>query len=296
MALLPKIVQVAIQATSACDYALLRQAVDRAVDRDTLASASHDHQDFHTILRSVNLKHLDVLIDGLMLEIGQKIQIGAPQVEYRETFARSVVIDYSHRKQLGIAGQFARVMLKIEPGGPGQGVNFINSSPAASIPLKYASSIEKGIREAAATGSLIGFPMVDFTATLIDGAYHDTDSSAQAFELAARAAMRDAAEKAGINLFEPVMKIAVITAGRWLDEIKSELKRRRATIEQTRHGVEGLVIATAPMAEIFSFEKYLTTLAGGAAAAAMIWDHYAQVPPEIFDPDDTFPSAAALRA
>jgi elongation factor G len=290
------VLEIAIEPTAFVDEALLRLEVDRILAVDPLAVVTFDDESDQLIIHMRDERYLDFLSETLRRKFADSIKIGAPQVAYREYLTKPVDIDYTHKKQSGGSGQFARVKFKVTPGERGAGINFNDNVKGGNIPKEYIPSVEKGMRETAASGSLVGFPIIDFDVELYDGAYHDADSSALAFEIAGRAAMREAAQKSDIKLLEPIMKVAVITRERWLAPIRSNLIGRHATITEELNNGGCVVIATAPMVTLFGLEKDLQDLSDGDAAVAMLWECYAPVPPHLIGPDDTFPSAAALRA
>ena len=292
----PFIVEIAIEPKSQAGRATLKLALRRLLGGDALLSATEDEECGQTVIRGTDESHLRGAVDQLRRDVGELFDVGAPQVAYRESLARKVDVDYTHKKQSGGSGQFGRIKLTVEPGKPGQGVIFVDEVYGSNIPREYIPSVEKGVRQIANTGSLIGFPIVDFTATLTDGAYHDVDSSALAFEIAGRGAMREAAQKAGIKLLEPIMKIAVLAPPRCLSAIITDLATRWAEIQVRSEDSTCAVIAAAPMARLFGYEASLATMSQGEARMVMLLDHYAEVPPSVIGPDDTFPAAAALRA
>jgi elongation factor G len=293
----PKIVEIAIQPKPFVDRARLSTVVDRIVEADPLVVVNYDDESDQIIVRTTDPQHFDVLLENLREGLGDSVTISAPRVAYREALAKEVEIDYTHKKQSGGSGQFGRVKVRLVPGERGQGIAFHDEIKGGNIPREYIPSVEKGMRETAETGSLIGFPIIDFDIHLTDGAYHDVDSSALAFEIAGRGAMREAAQKAGIKLLEPIMKVEVVTPEEFMGDVIGDLNLRRGQIQGTdSRGNAQIVEAMVPMATLFGCEKHLKLLTNGEAAVAMLWEGYAPVPPDFFDPDDTFPSAAALRA
>ena len=292
----PFVIEIAVEPRSRKDRAALSGALHRLLERNPSLEATEDEECGQTVLRAGDECQLSAAIDQLQLDTGRPINVGAPQVAYRESLAKKIDVDYTHKKQSGGSGQFGRIKFTVEPGERGQGVVFKDEVKGGNLPKEYISSVEKGIREIAATGSLLGFPIIDFTATLYDGAYHDVDSSALAFELTGRAGMREAAQKAGIKLLEPIMRVVVLTPDRWLDDVVAGLSARRAEVQTPSEGRIRVVIALAPMAQLFGYDAALAFTSQGEARSAMILDHYGEVPPSAVFPDDTFPAAAALRA
>ncbi len=219
------------------------------------------------------------------------------QVGYREGLGRPVELTYTHKVQLGGSGQFAEIKVKLQPGEPGQGIVFVSSVQSGNLPQEYIPAVEKGMREtAAATGSLFGFPIIDFSIELLDGKYHDLDSSALAFEIAGRGAMRDGAQKSGTKLLEPVMKVEVVTPEEFMGDVIGDLNSRRGQIQGTdRRGDSQVVEAMVPLATLFDFDDDLHSLSRGRAEYTMQFSHYQEVPYG-GGPPDTEPSVAALRA
>ena len=231
-------------------------------------------------------------------EFNVEANVGAPQVAYRESLAKPAETDYTHKKHTGPSYQFGRVKVRVVPGERGSGVQFFDEIKGGNIPREYIPSVEKGTRETAEMGSLIGFPIIDFEIHLTDGAYHDIDSSALAFEIAGRGAMREAAQKSGIKLLEPIMKVEVVTPEEYLGDVIGVLSiNRRAELQGTNsQGSAQVVTAIAPMAQLFGLERELKSLSEGEAVVDIAWDRYELVELSGTDPDDTYPAAAALRA
>jgi elongation factor G len=217
-------------------------------------------------------------------EFKVEANVGAPQVAYREYLGKPVDLDYTHKKQSGGSGQFGRVKVKVTPGERGSGVQFIDSIKGGNIPKEYIPSVEKGMRETAMTGSLIGFPIIDFTIELVDGAYHDVDSSALAFEIAGRGAMREVAQKAGIKLLEPIMKVEVVTPEDFIGDVIGDLNSRRGQIQGTdSRGNAQVVEAQVPLANMFGYVNQLRSFTQGRAQYSMQFSHYDEVPQNVAD-------------
>jgi elongation factor G len=249
-----------------------------------------------TVVRGLSEEHLAGLVDRIGTEFGIAVNVGAPQVAYRETPGRKSEIDYTHKKQFGGSGQFARVKLVFELGEPGSGYRFESKIVGGSVPKEYIPSVEKGLEASREMGVLAGFPVIDFTATLIDGAYHDVDSSASAFEIAARAAFKEGLAKAQCKLLEPIMKVEVVTPEADLGEVIGDLNTRRGQIQ----GMEGrgsarVINAIVPLANMFGYVNTLRSITHGRAAYTMTLDHYAPVPLRP-DDDDPFAPAVGMRA
>jgi elongation factor G len=226
--------------------------------------------------------HLEILVDRMKREFKVEANVGAPQVAYREYLAKKVDIDYTHKKQSGGSGQFGRVKFTVEPGERGSGIIFSDEIKGGNIPKEYIPSVEKGMRETAESGSLIGFPIIDFEIKLYDGAYHDVDSSALAFEICARAAMREAAQKAGIKLLEPIMKVEVVTPEDFMGDVIGDMNSRRGQIQGTdSRGNAQVVEAMVPLANMFGYVNQLRSFTQGRAQYTMQFSHYDEVPANV---------------
>jgi elongation factor G len=205
-------------------------------------------------------------------------------VAYRETITKSTEIDYTHKKQTGGTGQFARVKFIVEPGEENSGLVFESKIVGGAVPKEYLPGVEKGLNSVMTSGTIIGFPMVDVKVTLIDGAYHEVDSSAIAFEIAARAALREAIQKAGPVLLEPIMKVEVVTPEEYLGGIIGDLNSRRGQIAGTStRGNAQVVNAMVPLANMFGYVNNLRSMSQGRAAYTMLFDHYSEVPRNVAD-------------
>ena len=223
--------------------------------------------------------HLDIIVDRMKREFKVEANIGAPQVAYRETITRQAEVDYTHKKQTGGTGQFARIKLVIEPNEPGAGYSFTSTIVGGSVPKEYIPGVTKGIESVMSSGPLAGFPMVDIKATLIDGAYHDVDSSVLAFEIAGRAGFREGIQKAAPKLLEPIMKVEVVTPEDYMGDVIGDLNSRRGQITGTENrGVVTVVNAMVPLANMFGYVNNLRSMSQGRAQYSMVFDHYEQVP------------------
>jgi elongation factor G len=293
----PEVIEVAVKPKTRADQAKMSQVLSRLAAGDPTFGIATDHEFGQIIIKGMSEAQLNVLVERVSRELEVEPDVGAPQVSYREYLAKPVEIDHTYKKQLGDAGQFGRVKVQVAPGELGSGVQFFDETQGGNIPREYIPSVEKGMRETAETGSLIGFPIIDFEIRLVDGAYHDVDSSALAFENTGRGAMREAAQRAGIKLLEPIMKLEVVTPEDYVGDVIGDLNSRRALLLSTASNGDVLVIvATAPMATLFGIERHLKALTSGEATVSMVWERYEFVPGNDTDPDDTFPEAAALRA
>jgi elongation factor G len=234
-------------------------------------------------MRGMGELHLDILVDRLKREFKVEANIGAPQVAYRETITKEVEIDYTHKKQSGGSGQFARVKIKFSPLAEG-GYEFASSIVGGSVPREYIPGVEKGLMQAKDTGVIAGFPVIDFGAELIDGASHDVDSSVLAFEIAARAAFREAMEKAAPRLLEPVMKVEVVTPEEYVGDIIGDLNSRRGQVGgMDQRGNARAIDAMVPLANMFGYINTLRSMSQGRAQYTMQFDHYEQVPQAVAD-------------
>ncbi len=226
--------------------------------------------------------HLDILVDRLKREFKVEANIGAPQVAYRETVSHEAEIDYTHKKQSGGSGQFARVKMVIQPTEPGEGYSFESKIVGGAIPKEYIPGVEKGINSVMDSGPLAGFPVIDFKVQLIDGAFHDVDSSVLAFEIAGRAAMREGMRKAGAKMLEPIMKVEVVTPEEFTGGVIGDLTSRRGQVQgQEVRGNANVVNAFVPLANMFKYVDTLRSMSQGRAQFTMQFDHYEPVPQAI---------------
>ena len=220
-----------------------------------------------------------IIVDRLRREFKVDANVGAPQVAYRETISKQAKVDYTHKKQTGGSGQFARVKLVLEPQTPGDGYEFESKVVGGNVPKEYIPGVEKGVRSVLDAGILAGFPLLDLKVTLVDGAYHDVDSSVMAFEIASRAAFREAAMKAAPKLLEPIMKVEVVTPEDYVGGIIGDLTSRRGQVRgQEQRGNASVVNAMVPLANMFGYVNTLRSMSQGRAQYTMQFDHYAQVP------------------
>jgi elongation factor G len=208
--------------------------------------------------------------------------IGAPQVAYRERITRPATVEYTHKKQTGGTGQYARVKIVAEPNAPGKGFEFASKIVGGNVPKEYIPGVEKGLESVLGAGILAGFPVVDLKVQLVDGAYHDVDSSALAFEITGRGAMREAAQKAGIKLLEPIMKVEVVTPEDYLGDVIGDLNSRRGQIQGTdSRGNAQVVEAMVPLANMFGYVNELRSFSQGRAQYTMQFSHYDEVPANV---------------
>ena len=278
------VIEVAVEPKTKADQEKMGVALNRLAREDPSFRVSSDNESGQTIIKGMGELHLEILVDRMKREFNVEANVGAPQVAYRESLAKKVDVDYTHKKQSGGSGQFGRIKFTVEPGERGSGVIFIDEVKGGNVPKEYIPSVEKGIREIAATGSLIGFPIIDFTARLYDGAYHDVDSSALAFEITGRGGMREAAQKAGIKLLEPVMRVEVVTPEDYLGDVIGDLNSRRGQIQGTdSRGNAQVIEAMVPLANMFGYVNQLRSFTQGRAQYSMHFSHYEEVPQNVAD-------------
>ncbi len=276
------VIELSVEPKTKADQEKMGVALNRLAREDPSFRVSSDAESGQTIIKGMGELHLEILVDRMKREFKVEANVGAPQVAYREYLAKPVDIDYTHKKQSGGSGQFGRVKFKLTPGERGSGITFIDSVKGGNIPKEYIPAVEKGMRETAASGSLVGFPIIDFEIDLYDGAYHDVDSSALAFEIAGRAAMREAAQKAGIKLLEPIMKVEVVTPEDYLGDVIGDLNSRRGQIQGTdTRGNAQAVEAIVPLANMFGYVNQLRSFTQGRAQYTMQFSHYDEVPANV---------------
>ncbi|MBN8849534.1 MULTISPECIES: elongation factor G [unclassified Sphingomonas] len=278
------VIELSVEPKTKADQEKMGIALNRLAAEDPSFRVSTDHESGQTIIKGMGELHLEILVDRMRREFKVEANVGAPQVAYREYLGKKVDIDYTHKKQSGGSGQFGRVKATIVPGERGSGFQFFDEIKGGNIPREYIPSVEKGFRETAETGSLIGFPIIDFEVHLTDGAYHDVDSSALAFEICARGAMREAAQKAGIKLLEPIMKVEVVTPEDYLGDVIGDMNSRRGQIQGTdTRGNAQAVTAMVPLANMFGYVNQLRSFTQGRASYSMQFSHYDEVPQNVAD-------------
>ena len=276
------VIELSVEPKTKADQEKMGVALNRLSAEDPSFRVSTDHESGQTIIKGMGELHLDILVDRMKREFKVEANVGAPQVAYRESLGREIEVDYTHKKQSGGSGQFARAKAVFIPGERGQGIVFEDSIKGGNIPREYIPSLEKGMREQAASGYLIGFPIIDFTVRLTDGAYHDVDSSTVAFEICGRGAMREAAERGGIKLLEPVMKVEVVTPEDYLGDVIGDLNSRRGQIQGTdTRGNAQAVEALVPLANMFGYVNELRSFSQGRANYSMQFSHYEEVPASV---------------
>jgi elongation factor G len=276
------VIELSVEPKTKADQEKMGVALSRLAAEDPSFRVSTDHESGQTIIKGMGELHLDILVDRMKREFKVEANVGAPQVAYRESLAREVEVTYTHKKQSGGSGQFGEAKVVVTPGERGQGVVFDDAIKGGNIPREYIPSIEKGMREQAESGYLIGFPIIDFTIKLIDGKYHDVDSSTVAFEITGRGAMRAAAEKAGIKLLEPIMKVEVVTPEDFMGDVIGDLNSRRGQIQGTdTRGNAQVVEAFVPLANMFGYVNELRSFSQGRAQYTMQFSHYDEVPANV---------------
>ncbi len=280
------VIEIAIEPRTKVDQEKMGLALNRLAAEDPSFRVKTDEESGQTIIAGMGELHLDILVDRMKREFGVEANIGAPQVAYRETITRVADIDYTHKKQSGGSGQFARVKIIFEPTTKEEGEEFIfeSKSVGGNVPKAYIPGVEKGIKSVLDNGPVAGFPMLNVKATLYDGAYHDVDSSVLAFEIAARAAFREGAQKAGAKLLEPIMKVEVVTPEDYMGDVIGDLNSRRGQISGTEsRGIDQVVNAMVPLANMFGYVNNLRSMSQGRAQYTMQFDHYEQVPQAVAD-------------
>ncbi|HWF95811.1 MAG TPA: elongation factor G [Xanthobacteraceae bacterium] len=278
------VIEIAIEPKSKADQEKLGVALAKLAAEDPSFRVSTDQESGQTILKGMGELHLDIKVDILKRTYKVEANIGAPQVAYREKISRQVTKDYTHKKQTGGSGQFARIKIVCEPLPPGSGFMFENKVIGGNVPKEYVPGVEKGLESVLGSGVLAGFPVVDLKVTLIDGAYHDVDSSALAFEIASRAALKEALREAAPILLEPIMKVEVVTPEDHTGSVIGDLNSRRGQIQgQDMRGNAVVVNAMVPLANMFGYVNTLRSMSQGRATFTMQFDHYADVPRAIAD-------------
>jgi elongation factor G len=278
------VIEIAVEPKTKADQEKMGMALARLAAEDPSFRVETDLESGQTIMKGMGELHLDILVDRMKREFKVEANIGAPQVAYRETISRPTEIDYTHKKQTGGTGQFARVKLEITPTEPGEGYSFESRIIGGAVPKEYVPGVEKGIKSVMDSGPLAGFPVIDFKVALTDGAFHDVDSSVLAFEIATRAAMRDGLKKAGAKLLEPIMKVEVVTPEEYTGSIIGDLTSRRGMVQgQDSRGNANVINAFVPLANMFGYINTLRSMSSGRAVFTMQFDHYEPVPQNISD-------------
>ncbi|MCX7338694.1 MAG: elongation factor G [Alphaproteobacteria bacterium] len=276
------VIEIAIEPKTKADQEKMGVALARLASEDPSFRISSDQETGQTVIKGMGELHLEIKVDILRREYKVEANIGAPQVAYRETITKANEIDYTHKKQSGGAGQFARIKLLFEPLAPGSGFVFENKVVGGSVPKEYIPGVTKGLHSAMETGVVAGYPLIDFKATLTDGAYHDVDSSTLAFEIAARAAFREGIVKCAPKLLEPIMKVEAVTPEDYMGDVIGDLNSRRGQITgMDQRGNARVINAMVPLANMFGYVNTLRSMSQGRAQFSMVFDHYEQVPQHV---------------
>jgi len=278
------VIEIAVEPKTKGDQEKMGQALARLATEDPSFRVSVDHESGQTVIKGMGELHLEIIVDRMKREFKVDANVGAPQVAYRETITRPAEIDYTHRKQTGGAGQYAKVKLRFEPLPPSSGFVFENAVIGGAVPKEYVPGVEKGLRASTENGVLAGFPMIDLKAMLIDGDFHPVDSSSLAFEIAARAAFKDGVMKAAPKLLEPIMRVEVVTPDAYMGDVIGDLNSRRGQVTgMDSRGNARVISAMVPLANMFGYVNLLRSMSQGRAQYTMHFDHYEQVPPAVAD-------------
>ena len=278
------VIEIAVEPKTKADQEKMGEALARLAKEDPSFRVSSDDESGQTVIKGMGELHLDIIVDRMKREFNVEANVGAPQVAYRETISKEVEVTYTHKKQSGGAGQFAEVKMIVEGGEPGSGRVFEDKIKGGNIPKEYIPGVEKGVEGVADTGVIAGFPIIDYKVTLIDGKYHDVDSSSLAFEIAGRMGFKDACTKASPKLLEPVMRVEVVTPDDFMGDVIGDLSSRRAQVSGSEaRGNTTTVSAMVPLANMFGYINSLRSMTQGRAQYSMFFDHYEQVPQNVQD-------------
>jgi elongation factor G len=278
------VISVSVKSKTKGEQEKFGAALGKMVRADPSLHLETDEETGQTILRGMGELHLEVTLDRMRTEFGVEGVMGAPQVAYRETITKTIEEHYTHKKQTGGSGQFAEVWIIFEPLPRSSGFEFADETKGGSVPREFIPAVEKGLKVQKEDGVLAHYPTVDFRARLIDGSYHDVDSNALTFEIAAKAAFREAMKKAGPQLLEPVMRVETVTPGDNLGDVIGDMNRRRGTIqEQLERGTNTAVVALVPLSEMFGYIGQLRSMTSGRASFTMEFSHYDPVPRNVAD-------------
>jgi elongation factor G len=278
------VIEIAVEPKTKGDQEKMSLALARLATEDPSFRVSIDPESGQTIVKGMGELHLEIIVDRMKREFKVDANIGAPQVAYRETITRIADTDYTHKKQTGGAGQFARIKLRFEPLAPGSGFVFENAVVGGAVPKEFVPGVEKGLKASAETGVLAGFPVIDLKVSLIDGAYHEVDSSVLAFEIAARAAFKEGVMKAAPKLLEPIMRVEVVTPEEYMGDVIGDLNSRRGQVTgMDTRGNARVINAMVPLANMFGYVNTLRSMSQGRAQYTMHFDHYEQVPQAVAD-------------
>ncbi len=276
------VIEVAVEPKTKADMEKMGLALARLAAEDPSFRVTTDQESGQTVIKGMGELHLEIIVDRMRREFKVEANVGAPQVAYRETISKAYEIDYTHKKQSGGSGQYARIKVVFAPGEPGTGFVFESKIVGGAVPKEYVPGVEKGLKNSLDNGVIAGFPVTDFSATLIDGAYHDVDSSVLAFEIAARAAFREGIAKAAPKLLEPIMSVEVVTPEEYMGDIIGDLNSRRGQVNgMDSRGIARVVTAHVPLANMFGYVNTLRSMSQGRAQYTMIFDHYQEVPSNV---------------
>ncbi|KJV64818.1 elongation factor G, domain IV family protein [Anaplasma phagocytophilum str. ApMUC09] len=276
------VMELAIEPVSTADQEKMGMALSRLVAEDPSLKVFVNNESGQTILKGMGELHLEIIVDRMRREFGVEASVGAPQVAYRETITKAAEVEYIHKKQTGGAGQFAKVNILFEPLPPGSGFEFENKITCGAIPKEYIPGVQNGLELIKETGIIAGFPLIDFKATLFDGAFHEVDSSPLAFELAAKGAFREMASKAAPVLLEPIMRVEIITPDEYMGDVIGDVNSRRGKVSemQDRHNAK-LITAFIPLGSMFGYVKDLRSMSQGRAQYSMFFARYERVPENV---------------
>ena len=278
------VIEISIEPNSKGDQEKMGMALSRLAKEDPSFRVKSDEESGQTIIAGMGELHLDIIVDRMKREFKVEANVGQPQVAYRETVSKQAEIDYTHKKQSGGSGQFARVKMVVEPNETGAGNEFASEIVGGAVPKEYIPGVEKGLKSVWDSGVLIGFPLVDMKVTLVDGAYHEVDSSAIAFEIAGRAALREGCEKAGLKLLEPIMDVEIVTPDEFVGTVIGDINSRRGQVRgQEMRGNATVVSCFVPLANMFGYINTLRSSTQGRASYTMQFAHYSEVPRQVAD-------------
>ena len=278
------VIEVAVEPKTRGDQEKLSQALSRLAAEDPSFRVTSDAESGQTVIKGMGELHLEIVVDRLRREFKVDANVGLPAVAYRETITKTIETDYIHKKQTGGAGQYARVKIRFEPLGQGGGYEFESAVYGGAVPKEYLPGVKKGLARAKESGIIVGFPVIDFKATLIDGDHHDVDSSTLAFEIAAQAAFREGMSKAGPVLLEPMMRVEVVTPEEYMGDVIGDLKSRRGQVAGLDQRANARIISgLVPLANMFGYVSTLRSMSQGRAQFTMHFDHYQQVPQAVAD-------------
>ena len=278
------VIEIAVEPKTKADQEKMGEALGRLAKEDPSFRVTSDEESGQTIIKGMGELHLDIIVDRMKREFKVEANVGAPQVAYRETLENASEVEYTHKKQSGGAGQFAKVKLLVEPQEPGAGRLVESKIKGGAIPKEFIPGVEKGIETISDGGILAGFPMIDYKVTILDGLHHDVDSSVLAFELASRACFKEACTKGTLKLLEPVMRVEVVTPEDYMGDVIGDLNSRRGQIStQEQRGNATVITAMVPLANMFGYINNLRSMSQGRAQYSMFFDHYSKVPQNVQD-------------